>query len=213
MKVSCGGKDLDYFLGGYDSVINCIYGPPASGKTTLCLLAAIDLAKKGGKVIFIDTETGFSFERVKQLCKDDVNFVMERVILFRIKDFDEQTKKVNYLKKLVFAGKIGLVIMDTISMYYRLESKKDVYKANKELDKQLKVLAEIARNGVPVIISNQVYTNITENKINVVGGNMLKNWSKCLIELNKGPRKIILKKPEDKEMLFEIREEGIFKSS
>lgn len=213
MKVSCGSRDLDVFLGGYDSVINCIYGPPASGKTTLCLMAAVDLAKKGGKVIFVDTENGFSFERFKQLCRGEFSKVIDNIILFRIKDFEDQCEKINDLRKVVLAGKIGLVIVDTIGMYYRLESKNDLYKANKGMDKQLKVLAEIARGGIPVIMSNQVYTNIENNRINLVGGDMLRNWSKCLIELNKNPRRITVVKPENKEMVFEIREGGIFRSN
>jgi len=68
-KISAGSYDLNKWLyGGYESgVITMTAGPPASGKTNLVLLAACSMAKKGGKVIFIDTEGGFSVERVKQV--------------------------------------------------------------------------------------------------------------------------------------------------
>ena len=51
----------------------------------------------------------------------------------------------------------------------------------------------------------------------MVGGDILKYGSKCLIELqnlHKNKRRIILRKhrsqPEGKEIIFEIKEKGIF---
>ena len=68
-KISSGSFDLNKWLhGGYEKgVITMIAGPPASGKTNMVLLAACSQAKKGNKVIFIDTEGGFSPERVEQI--------------------------------------------------------------------------------------------------------------------------------------------------
>jgi len=40
---------------------------------------------------------------------------------------------------------------------------------------------------------------------------MLRNWSDTIIKLEKNPRKLKVEKPEKKEFLFEIKEEGIFK--
>src|SRR3989338_3826200 len=65
-KVSSGSGALDKLLeGGYETdVITTIYGPAGSGKTTTCLLAAVSTAtvkeNKDKKVVFIDTEGGFS---------------------------------------------------------------------------------------------------------------------------------------------------------
>ncbi|MDP3987499.1 MAG: hypothetical protein Q8P81_04720, partial [Nanoarchaeota archaeon] len=61
-KISAGSFDLNKWLyGGYEGgVITMIAGPPASGKTNFVFLAACSLAKKKEKVIFIDTEGGFS---------------------------------------------------------------------------------------------------------------------------------------------------------
>jgi RecA/RadA recombinase len=54
-------------LGGYDcDIITTFYGPAGSGKTNFCVLAAASIARRK-KVIFIDTEGGFSFERLNQL--------------------------------------------------------------------------------------------------------------------------------------------------
>ena len=64
---------LNFFSekGNKNPDIKLIYGPAAAGKTTYCLLTSISMAKKGKKVMFIDTENGFSIERLKQLCGPD----------------------------------------------------------------------------------------------------------------------------------------------
>ena len=69
MKIPAGSELMDSMLdGGYDSdIITTIYGPAGSGKTNLCLLAAISIARQNKKVIYIDTEGGFSVSRLDQL--------------------------------------------------------------------------------------------------------------------------------------------------
>jgi len=104
-------------------------------------------------------------------------------------------------------------------MLYRLELKEkdSIHDINRELAQQVAYLTEIARKkNIPVLITNQVYANFDDSsKINIVGGDVLKYGSKCLIELQITPnnkRRAILKKHRslsEKEVLFEIREEGI----
>ena len=55
-----------------------------------------------------------------------------------------------------------------------------------------------------------------QREMNIVGGDLLKYWSKCIIELknNNGKRKAVLLKHRSlpqKEMSFEIRETGVFR--
>jgi len=216
-KMSSGSEIIDELLdGGYDKVVTTIYGPAASGKTTLVMLAAIQQAKQGKKSIFVDTENGFSVERLKQLSGENFEKVLHNTIIFSIKSFSEQQEKMEKIKLLVDNGKISLVIVDTIGSKYRVKLNEDAYKANKSMDMQLRTLADITRQGVPVILTEQVYADLRKNgEINIVGGNMLRNWSKCLIELEKinSKRKAIIRKHEsltNKEVLFEIKEKGIF---
>jgi len=104
-------------------------------------------------------------------------------------------------------------------MLYRLElgSGDNVYETNRELGRQISYLTQLTRkHKVPILITNQVYSSFDErDKIKMVGGDILKYWSKCLIELEITPekkRKAILKKhrslSEGKEALFEIKQVG-----
>ena len=218
--IPSGSRILDYILnGGYEKdIITTIYGPSGSGKTNLVLLAAINMARNNKKVIYIDTEGSFSIERLKQIASD-YKKIMEKIIFLKPVSFEEQKKSFEKLKDLV-DNNIGLIIVDTIAMLYRLELGKseDVYNVNLELGKQLSYLSEISRKkNIPVILTNQVYADFeNKGKVNIVGGDLLRYGSKCLIELQTTPsgnRRCIIKKHRsiqpEKEIIFKIVEGGI----
>jgi len=220
-KILSGSKILDRMLnGGYErDIITTIYGPAGSGKTVLCMLCAINLARNKKKVIYVDTENNFSVERLKQIAKYDYNKVLGRMIFLRPISFEEQKKSFDKLREIV-DNKVGLIVVDTIAMLYRLELGKtsEIYSVNRELGRQIAYLNEIARKKhIPVLITNQVYADF-ENKdqIKMVGGDLLKYSSKCLLELQATPagnRKVILRKhrsiEEEKEITFKIVEGGV----
>lgn len=218
-KVSTGIEKFDEFLeGGFESdVVTTIYGPAGTGKTLFCILAAIEAVKDGKKVIYIDTEGGFSVERIKQV-DDDYDLLLKHIIFLKPTSFEEQKDVFEKLKALA-VNEIGLVVVDTISMLYRIELGKSdaVYSTNKELGLQISYLSEIARKkNIPVLLTNQVYADFeAKNKVKMVGGDLLKYGSKCLIELKKdnGKRKVVLIKhrsiKEGGELDFDIVKEGV----
>lgn len=221
-RISSGNEVMDELLeGGFEpDVLSTIYGPAGSGKTCSCILASIEVARSGKKVIFIDTEGGFSIERLKQIAPD-YETILEQMIFFKPVNFEEQ-KEVFEKLKLMISDKIGLIIVDTVSMLYRVELGRsvDVYKINKELGVQLNYLCEITRKkNVPVILTNQVYSNFDgSGRVNIVGGDIIKYSSKCFIELLnlKGSlRSVILRKHRsivgEKEIAFNIVEKGFEK--
>lgn len=222
MKISTGTRVLDGLLeGGYETgVVTTIYGPSGSGKTNFCLIAMAPIVRKGKRIIYIDTEASFSVERLKQIYSD-YKKILENVLFIKPTNFKEQKRAFERLR-ISISDKIGLVVIDTISMLYRLElsNEKDVYNINRDLGKQLSMLVEIARKrNIPVLVTNQVYANFDErDKVNMVGGDILKYSSKCLIELQiapNGKKRAILKKHRsigEKEVLFEIKNRGIFET-
>lgn len=218
-KVSTGTEAMDWLLeGGYEKdAITTIYGPAGSGKTNLCLLCIAN-SVKGKKVIYIDSEGSFSIARFKQICID-YKEVAKKILFMNPTNFTEQKKAFSKLKELVDEN-TGLIVFDSVAMIYRLEmgKTKEVYSINKELGIQIGYLTEIARKkNIPIIITNQVYADFEKkDKVKMVGGDLLKYQSKCLIELEKyaqGIRKATIIKhrslPEGKNILFRITDKGI----
>lgn len=235
-RISTGSFDLNNWLeGGYETdVITMIAGPPGSGKTNFSILASCSQSKNNKKVIFIDTEGGFSVERVKQIVGENHEKILENIFLLKPTNFEEQKKCFEKLLIAVKKEQIELIVVDGMAMLYRLElgdaiqSKDDleIKSINREIAKQMRVLAEISRKQeIPVLITNQVYSGFVseedwkkglKGEVNIVGGDLFKYWSKCIIELKNdgGKKKAILLKHRSlkpKELSFEIRDEGIFK--
>lgn len=237
-KISAGSYDLNKFLfGGYETdIITTLYGPGASGKSNLCMIVAVSQSKKGNKVIYIDTEGGFSVDRFKQIhqgSKEEVELALQNVLLLKPTTFQEQEDSFETLLNNVRKGNVSLIIIDSIAMLYRLEladaitsgENENIQAVNRKLASQLKNLNEISRKqNIPVLVTNQVYSSFVqdrssqniERQVSMVGGDLLKYWSKCLIEIqnHQGKRKLILRKHRslpEKEMPFEIINEGIRK--
>ncbi len=227
VKISAGSYDLNRWLhGGYETdIVTVIYGGSGSGKTNFCLCATVSQAKKDKKIIFIDTEGGFSVERVKQIAGEDSQKVLENIMLLKPTNFGEQKKAYETLLKNLREDSndsIGLIVIDGMTILYRLDfasareqGEKEMQKINSDLVLQIKTLAEIARKKeIPVIVTNQVYQWDSENKM--VGGDILKYWGKAHIELenDKGRRIAYLRKhrslPES-SLVFQIYNGGIRK--
>jgi DNA repair protein RadB len=234
-KISTGSYDLNKWLyGGYEKgVITMIAGPPGSGKTNMAILVSCSQAKKGNKIIFIDTEGGFSTDRVKQIVGENFEDILKNIFLANPTNFEEQKKVFSTLNSRLKKEQISLIVVDGMAMLYRLElgdarknGDENVKGVNMEVAKQMRTLAEISKKqNIPIIITNQVYSGFQseedwkkgiEKEINIVGGNLLQYWSKCIIRLKneKGKRKAILLKHRslpEKEMIFDIKNEGIVK--
>lgn len=235
-KISAGSFDLNKFLfGGYETdIITTIYGPGGSGKTNLCLLVAVSQAKKGNKVIYMDTEGGFSVDRVNQLVEKNPEVLektLSNILILKPTSFEEQEESFEQLLKHVKKGDISLIVIDSIAMLYRLElgdaikseDLAEIQTVNRKLANQLRILNEISRKqNLPVIVTNQVYSSFSndneqkEKQFSMVGGDLLKYWSKCIIEVQnyRGRRTLKLRKHRslpEKEMEFEIGNLGIRK--
>jgi len=234
-KVMTGSHDLNNWLeGGYEKgVVTLFYGPAASGKSNFVTLASCHLAKKDKKVVFIDSEGGFSLDRVKQISGGIPEMILKNIIIFKPVNFYEQKRIFMKLLKEYKSKNIGLIIVDSMVMYYRLElaearkkGLEEVQRVNSDLANQMKSLYEIARKrDIPVLVTGQVYNDFLSEEewlsgkqagVNVVGGDLLKYWSKCIIELEgrDGKKRAIIRKHrsiQEKDLQFEIVNEGVRK--
>lgn len=210
ITLSTGSEDLNSFLHGYPiKGIAVIYGEPATGKTTMAFLAAITQIKNNKKVIYVDTEGSFSIERMQQLCPE-INNYMQNLIKIHPTSFEEQSKILNTLP----TKNIALIIIDTISFYYRINSKENLKETNEILIQQLDYLKQLSENNkIPIIIANQVYQSFNNTGTKIVAGDILKHRASLLIKLIKTPRTLFVEYPEKtpNQFLFEIKNEGIFK--
>lgn len=218
-RLSFGSNVLDkLFDGGLESgIITQFFGEAGSGKTNICLQLAINCVIQGNKVIIIDTE-GISPSRFQQIAGENAKNIAQQIIIYEPHSFEEQCVSIRDLDK-VMKENIGLIIVDSISAFYRFEMEYDdtSMRSRRELGNQLGLLHMLARKyDITVVITNQVYTDISSGLIRAVGGNIMEHISKTIVKLEKlgnGKRKAIIHKhrslPEGSSAEFSIISTGI----
>ncbi len=200
--------------------VTIFYGGPGTGKTNICMLAALECIKKGGRVVYMDSEGGFSVERLGQICKAakmDMDNVLSRIELLQPKSFEEQKSMIKDIEK----KDADLVIVDSAVALYRLEfaeNREDSNEPGRQLSKQLSILSRISREkGISVIATAHTYKNWDTQEDEIVGGEMIKYWSKVMVFLERTGRmserqaRIVkhFHMEEGKQVKFMLVEEGI----
>ncbi|MBT5215805.1 AAA family ATPase [Candidatus Woesearchaeota archaeon] len=182
-----------------------VYGKAGTGKTTF-LMELLHHTK--GKAFIIDSENGFSIDRFKQISGNDVE--LDGLFVTKPVDFEDQTKLIsNVLENEELFDFIGL---DTIGKFYRQASKISRSKANNELARQMRILKEISRKK-PVVVCNQVYQNINENKVEPLGRSFVTKWCDHIIFLDEENEMRTMKVSDKDNVNFVIGEKGfIFES-
>lgn len=217
-KRSSGSPALDNLMGGglESRTITQFFGEPASGKSTLCMIAAVATLRAGQPVMYIDTE-GFSIERFRQIAGADTEAIADRLFLFEPFDFEHQGQVISECEKVLKAHKPGLLVMDSATALYRtdLEKGRDALQV---LTKQMvHLLGYAKRYDIPVIITNQVYMDTSRNTCYGLGGYSLEHISKVIVRLEKGERpgerraRLVKhrSRPEGASFSYEISGDGI----
>jgi DNA repair protein RadB len=217
-RLSSGNEALDALLGGgiEQKTITQFVGEPASGKTTLCLIAAVTQLHAGQTVVWIDSES-FSVERFRQVAGEGAEELADRLILYEPVDFEQQGSMILDAERVLKAHTVGLIVMDSATALYRTELERG-RDAMQTLTRQMLMLLGYAkRYTVPVLITNQVYVDTGTNSYAGLGGTALEHISKAIIRLEKragmGERRACLVKhrslPEGGTFNFEMSERGI----
>ncbi|KDE54652.1 DNA repair and recombination protein RadB [Methanoculleus sp. MH98A] len=217
-RVGTGSQGLDDLLGGglERRAITQIYGEPASGKSTLCLMAAVACLRAGNSVVYIDTE-GFSVERFTQIAGENAGALADRLYLFEPLDFAQQGTMIADAEGLLKNGHapVGLLVMDSATALYRTELDLGREAIRKLSHHMIKLLGLAKKYDIPVLITNQIYMDVERDRVAGLGGTALEHLSKAIIRLEKkdGARRAMLRKhrsrPEGISFDFTITEDGI----
>jgi len=188
--ISTGSLALDKALGigGIPrGRVTEIYGPEASGKTTLALHAVAEAQRKGGIAAFVDAEHALDTSYAKKLgvnCDE---------LLVSQPDTGEQALEIADM--LVRSGAIDILVIDSVAaLVPRAEIEGEMGDAHMGLQARLmsqalrKLTATISKTKTSLIFINQLRMKIGVvfgNPETTTGGNALKFYSSVRIEVRR----------------------------
>lgn len=188
--ISTGSLSLDLALGGRGiprGRISEIYGPEASGKTTVCLHVIANAQKQGGIAAFIDVEHALDANYAKKIGVDLDN------LLFSQPDYGEQALEI--AETLVRSNAVDVVVIDSVAaLVPKAELEGEMGESYMGLQARLmsqalrKLAGVINKSNTVVIFTNQIREKIGVffgNPETTTGGRALKFYASCRIELRK----------------------------
>jgi recombination protein RecA len=184
-----GSVTLDAILGGgyAKGRIVEIYGPEASGKTTLTLHAIAEIQKRGGTAAFIDAEHALDPEYARKIGVDIENLIISQP------DYGEQALEI--ADALVRSGAVDLVVVDSVAaLVPKAEIEGNMGDSFMGLQARLmsqalrKITGIISKSNTTVIFINQIRMKIGivfGNPETTTGGNALKFYASQRVEIRR----------------------------
>jgi len=164
-----------------------IFGPEASGKTTLSLHIAAEAQKAGGVCAFIDAEHALDVQYAKKLG------VKTEELLLSQPDTGEQALEI--CEMLVRSGALDVIVVDSVAaLVPKAEIEGDMGDSHMGLQARLmsqalrKLTATINRSKTTVIFINQIRMKIGVmfgNPETTTGGNALKFYSSLRMDIRR----------------------------
>ena len=184
-----GSISLDIALGGgvpQGRIIE-IYGPEASGKTTLSLHIVSELQKRNGTAAFVDAEHALDPEYAKKIG------VKTKDLIISQPDSGEQALEI--VEALVRSEAVDLVVIDSVAaLTPKAEIEGEMGASHMGLQARLmsqalrKLTGIVHKSNTTVIFINQIRMKIGVvfgNPETTTGGNALKFYSSVRIEVRK----------------------------
>ncbi|MBS3907287.1 MAG: recombinase RecA [Syntrophaceae bacterium] len=188
--ISTGSLSLDIALGvgglPKGRVVE-IFGPEASGKTTLALHAVAEAQKKGGIAVFVDAEHALDIQYAKKL-----GVKIDELLLSQ-PDTGEQALEIT--EHLVRSGGVDVIVIDSVAaLVPKAEIEGEMGDAHMGLQARLmsqalrKLTATISKSNTIVIFVNQIRMKIGVmfgNPETTTGGNALKFYSSVRLDVRR----------------------------
>ena len=188
--VSTGSLSLDLALGvgglPKGRVVE-IFGPEASGKTTLALHAVAEIQKKGGVAAFIDAEHALDVHYAKKLG------VKTDDLLISQPDTGEQALEIAEI--LIRSNAVDVIVIDSVAaLVPKAEIEGDMGDAHMGLQARLmsqalrKLTATISKSNSLLIFINQIRMKIGimfGNPETTTGGNALKFYASVRLDIRR----------------------------
>ncbi len=142
-----------------------IYGPEASGKTTICLHAIADVQRKGGIAAFIDVEHALDPIRAEKIGVD-----MSKMFISQ-PDYGEQALEI--AETLIRSGGIDILIVDSVAaLVPKSEIEGDM--GDHQMGAQARLMSQAMRKLTAAINKTKtlvIFTNQIRMKIGIMFGN------------------------------------------
>src|SRR5215813_5317853 len=164
-----------------------IFGPEASGKTTLSLQIIAQAQKAGGLSAFIDAEHALDADYAKKLGVDTDNLLVSQP------DNGEQALEI--AEMLIRSGAIDVIVVDSVAaLVPKAEIEGEMGEAQMGLQARLmsqalrKLTAIVSKSGTSLIFINQIREKIGVmfgNPETTTGGRALKFYSSIRIDIRR----------------------------
>ena len=180
--------DLALGIGGFPRgrVVE-IYGPEATGKTTLALHVIAEAQRRGGQAAFIDAEHALSPSYAAQIGIDIDNLLISQP------DFGEQALEI--AEVLVRSGAVDVIVVDSVAaLVPKAELEGEMGDAHMGLQARLmsqalrKLTAIVARSKTCFIFINQIREKIgvfIGNPETTTGGRALKFYASLRVDVRR----------------------------
>ncbi len=182
------GLDIALGIGGFPKGrIVEIYGPEASGKTTLAIHAIAEAQKKGGICAIIDAEHAFDSTYAQRLGVDIDNLLISQP------DYGEQGLEI--ADRLILSGAVDVVVIDSVAaLVPKGELEGEMGDSKMGLQARLmsqalrKLTATINKTNTVCIFINQLREKIGVmfgNPETTTGGNALKFYASVRLDIRR----------------------------
>ncbi|MEM4554224.1 MAG: DNA repair and recombination protein RadA [Candidatus Anstonellaceae archaeon] len=202
-RITTGSKELDALIGGgvETMAITECYGKFSSGKSQLGFQLSVNVQKPpeqgglSGSVLFIDTESTFRPERIKQIAEAagmDADLVLKNIYVSRAVNSDHQMVLVEKAEEMIKEKNIRLIVVDSMTAHFRADyiGRGALGDRQQKLNKHVHSLQRLAdKYNLAVYITNQVMDNpgiLFGDPTTPIGGHVLAHAATYRIYLRKG---------------------------